>query len=136
KPSINGEVNVNEVKFFSNFLNTAFSIDDETISLVDTGISFDRFEIADRSVNIARLDGAILTRNYLDYQLRLDLTAENFRLLDTEEGSNDLFYGRIDIHANARIRGNSTTPEVDLDVSLADGSNITYIVPQSEAAAL
>lgn len=136
KPSINGEVNVNEVKFFSNFLNTAFSIDDETISLVDTGISFDRFEIADRSGNIARLDGAILTRNYLDYQLRLDLTAENFRLLDTEEGSNDLFYGRIDIHANARIRGNSTTPEVDLDVSLADGSNITYIVPQSEAAAL
>ncbi len=136
QPRINGELTLNAVSFFSHFLNTAFSIDDETISLRNTGIEFDRFEVKDQAGNIARLDGSILTRDYLDYRFRLDLTADNFRMLDTEEGSNDLFYGRIDIQAKARIRGNTTTPVIDLDVSLADGSNITYIVPQSEAAAL
>src|SRR5690606_28012945 len=74
--------------------------------------------------------------NYLDPEFHLNLTADNFRLLNTSEGDNDLFYGRVDIRANARIRGTSATPIVDVDVGLAEGSNLTYIVPQSEASVL
>ncbi len=136
RPDIDGRITVRDTKFFSNFLNTGFSADNETISFVNDGLSFDQFEIADQSGNIARIDGTILTSNYRDYQFQLDITTDNFRLLNTEEGSNDLFYGRIDMKADAKIRGNTTTPVVDVDIGLADGSHLTYIVPQSRAAAL
>lgn len=136
RPDIDGGLTFRRAEFFSIFLNTNFAIDQETISFVDEGIAFDNFEIADEAGNKARLDGAVLTRDYSDFRFRLDLFTDNFRLLNTTEQDNDLFYGKIDLKATARIRGNTTTPIVDLDVGLADGSNLTYIVPQSEASIL
>lgn len=136
QPDINGQLTVNNTSFFSNFLNTAFSVDDETIAFVDEGIAFDRFEVADPSGNTARLDGEILTRDYRDFRFRLDLSTDNFRLLDTKKGDNDMFYGRIDINANAKVRGDIELPVVDVTIGFSEGTNLTYIVPQSEASAM
>ena len=136
RPDIDGRLMVSDTKFFSTYLNTGFSIDSETISFLDEGIAFNTFEIADENQNKARLDGTILTRTYRDFKFNLDLFTDNFRLLNTTEGANDLFYGKVDIKVNAKIRGNMTTPVVNMDIGLSDGSNVTYIVPQSEASAM
>lgn len=136
RPDIDGSVAFRDTKFFSNYLSTNFSIDDERISFIDEGISFDNFEIADQNKDKARLDGTILTRNYRDFSFDLELFTDRFRLFNTEEGENELFYGLIEIEANATIRGDLTTPVVNGEVGLTDGSDLTYVVPQSEAAIL
>lgn len=135
-PDIGGNLLFRDAAFFSTYLNTAFTIDEESILFNDEGIRFNAFEIADQNQNKARLEGAILTTNYRDFRFNLDLFADDFRLLDTKEGDNELFYGRIDIQANARIRGDMTTPVVNMDIGLTEGSDLTYIVPQSEASVL
>ncbi|HEY9489856.1 MAG TPA: translocation/assembly module TamB domain-containing protein, partial [Chryseosolibacter sp.] len=136
RPDIDGKLVVSATELFSTYLNTGFFIDEETIAFLDEGIAFNSFEIADENENKASLDGTILTRTYRDFQFNLDLFTDNFRLLNTTEGANDLFYGKVDIEANAKIRGNLTTPVVNMDIGLTEGSNLTYIVPQSEAAAM
>lgn len=135
-PDVAGKLLFKDAEFFSTYLNTAFIIDEETIAFNDEGIRFNAFEIADQNQNKARLDGKILTTNYRDFRFNLDLVADDFRLFDTKEGDNELFYGRIDIQANARIRGDMTTPVVNMNIGLTEGSDLTYIVPQSEAAVL
>lgn len=136
RPDVNGGIHLSNTAFFSTYLNTNFTIDDEAIAFTEEGIVFNNFEIGDRSGNKARLDGSILTRDYTGFAFAMDLTAENFRLLDTKEGDNDLFYGKVGLKINAKIRGNMETPAVDADIGLAEDSNLTYIVPQSEASAL
>jgi hypothetical protein len=78
----------------------------------------------------------IITPDYKNFRFRLDLVTSNFALLNTSAGDNDMFYGKVDINANARIQGTMENPSVDMEVSLADGNNLTYVVPQSEAAVL
>ena len=135
-PEVDGRIVLNETKFFSNYLNTRFSIDDQAVSFIDEGISFDAFEVIDQNENTARLDGTILTRTYRNFKFNLDLFTDRFRLFNTTEKDNELFYGLVDIEANARIRGDMITPVIDIDIGLSEGSDITYVVPQSEASIL
>ena len=136
RPDIDGQISVNDTDFTSTYLNTAFSIDGQTISFIDEGISFNEFEIADEQGNKASVDGTILTKTYRDFRFQLDLITDNFRLFNTTAEDNDLFYGTVDLEAYARIRGDLNTPVVNVDVGLAPGSHVTYVVPQSEASAL
>lgn len=136
RPDIDGGLLVSNTAFFSNYLRTKFSIDNESISFIDEGISFNAFEVADQNNNKARLNGTILTRTYRDFKFNLDLFTDHFRLFNTTAKDNDLFYGKVDVEATVKIRGNLTTPVINAEIGMSDGSNLTYVVPQSEGAAL
>lgn len=135
-PDIDGGLTVKDTKFLSTYLGTEFSIDGETISFIEEGISFNTFQIADFNGNLASLDGTIRTRTYREFEFDLDLTTDDFRLFNTTAEDNDLFYGDVAIEALARIRGSLTTPIIDVNIGLTPGSDLTYVVPQSEASIL
>ncbi len=135
-PHLNGGIAFKDTEFFSTYLSTAFTVDDESISFTDRGVTFNAFEIADRNQNKARINGSILTQDYRNFRFNLDLITDRFRLLDTHKGDNDLFYGLVDLEATATIRGDMATPVIDMVIGLSDDSNLTYVVPQSESAVL
>jgi translocation and assembly module TamB len=136
KPKVDGAVWLKKTHFLSKYLNTAFNIKEEKISFTREGISFDQFELVDERKNVARVNGAIITNDYKGFRFRLDVLADNFRLLNTTAKDNKLFYGKIDANANVRIRGTMTNPSIDMELSLGDGSNLTYVVPQTEASVM
>jgi translocation and assembly module TamB len=136
KPDIDGYINFENTQFLSTFLNTNFTLKDERIKFIDEGLGFDNFKLVDRDNNTATLNGVVATKDYKTFQFRLDLITKNFQLLNTTARDNDMFYGRVGLNANARIRGTSTNPSVDVELGLSDESNLTYIVPQSEASIL
>lgn len=136
RPDINGNLKINETQFLSNYLQSSFKIDDETITFNNEGLSFDQFEIKDINQNTARLDGVILTKTYRDFNFKLNLIANQFRLFNTTKEDNGLYYGKADIKANARIRGTMTSPIIDMEIGLSEGSDLTYVVPQSKFAVL
>ena len=136
RPDIDGNLKVNDTQFLSTYLNSSFKINHETITFNDEGISFDQFEIRDNNQNSVRLDGIILTKTYRDFKFKLNLITNQFRLFNTTQSDNDLFYGKVDIEANARIRGTMTSPIIDMEIGLSEGSDLTYIVPQSEASVM
>src|SRR5690606_5552827 len=72
RPDIDGGLVFAQTRFFSTYLNTAFSIEQETIAFVEEGIAFKGFEVADENDNKARLTGTILTNTYRDFRLNLD----------------------------------------------------------------
>jgi len=96
-------------------------------------ISFTNFKLKDENNNQATLNGLILTDDYSDFAFDLNLKAKNFAVLNTTAEDNDLFYGDVDLTIDARIGGTLNTPDVNLNLSLAEGNSLTYIVPQTEA---
>lgn len=136
RPDIDGGISFKDAQFLSTFLNTNFTLKNESIRFIDEGLSFTNFRLVDRDNNTATLNGVIATKDYRQFQFKLDLITKNFQLLNTTAKDNDMFYGRVGLNANARIRGTSINPSVDMELSLTDGSNLTYIVPQSEATIL
>jgi translocation and assembly module TamB len=136
KPHVAGAVWLKKTHFHSTYLNAGFLIKEEKVSFTPEGISFDQFQIADERKNIAKINGAILTKDYKGFSFRLDVLADNFRLLNTSEKDNKLFYGKVDANANVKIRGTMTNPSINMLLSLGDGSKLTYIVPQTEASVM
>src|SRR5204863_6974548 len=110
-----------------------FSLNKETIIFSPSGISFRDFKIQDSQKNTAKIDGTITTSDYRDFTLNLDLITANFRVLNTTADDNKLFYGKVNVNANVRVRGKIDQPSVDMQASLSDGSEFTYAVPQTQA---
>ncbi|HEX6892431.1 MAG TPA: translocation/assembly module TamB domain-containing protein, partial [Chryseolinea sp.] len=135
-PEIRGAVNFNKASFTPAIVGTPFSLNNEEISFTEAGIILNDFKITDQNNNTASLDGSIGTSDYTSFDLNLKLKARNFQLLKTDEDDSDLFYGNVRINTDASISGSPTQPKIQMQVSLMDDSELTYIVPQSEKGVL
>jgi translocation and assembly module TamB len=135
-PQIRGGLNFNKASFVPAIVGTPFSLNNEEISFTQEGIILDDFKITDQNNNTASLDGSIGTSDYTTFELNLRLKARNFQLLKTTEDDSELFYGNVRINTDASISGSLTQPKIQMEVSLMDDSELTYIVPQSEKGVL
>jgi translocation and assembly module TamB len=135
-PLIDGRVTFHDTEFLATYVNSDFIIPDETITLNNSLIRFDKFEILDKKKNKAVIDGSIAMQDQGGMGLNLSLNTRNFQVLNTDEGDNELFYGKVRINTNATIRGTTVLPKVTMNVSLVEGSDVTYVVPQAEKGIL
>jgi translocation and assembly module TamB len=136
KPNVRGYFKFNDVSFFSTYVQSDFTLDNEQIDLTNRGIAFNNFTILDHDKNKARIDGLIETTDYKSFGFNLDVETDKFRLLNTGEKDNELFYGRIDIDAIVKVRGTMMQPVIDMKIGLSDDSYLTYVVPQAEAGVM
>ncbi len=136
KPSIRGSVNFREASFKSTYLNSNFSMNNETITFNEKGISLNNFTITDTKKNDAVIDGEILTEAYKAFRFNLRLTTRNFQVLNTTADDNKLYYGKVKLNAKARISGSSKRPRIDVTVGFSDDTNLTYVVPQAQKSVM
>ncbi|AYB29832.1 translocation/assembly module TamB [Chryseolinea soli] len=135
-PDIRGEIEFHDASFVPSFVNSRFTLKNETLKFTEEGITIDNFTVLDENGNKATLKGIIQTKSYKSFDLNLTLNANHFQLLNTSEDNSDLFYGRVGIDLEAKITGNADQPNIRASVGLTDSSNFTYIVPQSEKGVL
>lgn len=110
-----------------------FSLDDAMISVSNSGLIFNRFEIQDEAGNKAAITGSIDTENPLNPAFDLALKAQNFQLLQVEQGVNDLYFGEVRADLDIRVAGDLDLPVIKSKVVLRDETDFTYIVPVSKA---
>jgi translocation and assembly module TamB len=133
---IRGKLNFRDATFEATYLNSQFNLIDETISFREEGIVFDKFEILDAQKNKMQLRGRIQTESYRNFDLELDLKAEGFQVLNKPPSARAPVYGLAKIDVDADVRGPSTHPRVNVKIGLSDDSNVTYVIPQSEAGVI
>lgn len=135
-PSLSGRVNFSNTSFVSDFTNSVFKLEDESIYLRDEDFVFDRFEVLDARNNRATLSGLVSGREEGGYDLKLNLNATDFNLLNSTEEDSDLIYGNIRVNTESTITGTSALPVIRMNISLAEESELTFVVPQTERAIL
>ncbi|UII24135.1 translocation/assembly module TamB domain-containing protein [Fulvivirga ligni] len=131
-PDIAGKLNFNQARFKAAYVQTTFKINNESLNFTKTGISFNDFVINDVNGNAARINGDVATTDYSFYKFDLKLKTDNFLLLNTSEDDNELYYGKIELNCNATITGNSDQPNVQMDVGMSSGSELTYVIPEAQ----
>lgn len=136
QPSIRGKVTFNDASFGATYLNSTYHLTNETISFEEWGIVLNDFTILDQKRSEAVIDGSILTKAYKEFRFNLSITTRNFLILNTTEGQNSMFYGKVKINTKTRITGNANHPRVDMNVSFSDDTEFTYIVPQEQKSVM
>jgi hypothetical protein len=136
KPDIDGQLNFIKASFTPSMVNTEFVLEDETITIENDKIMLPNFEIRDRENNVAKIDGEIVSEQFQNFNLNLNLNATNFQILNSTEKDNELFYGNVKLSTKAKIAGNFNQPVIDMNINLSDDSEFTYVVPDSEKGVL
>ncbi len=127
----NGSLKFIDAGFNIAAINTPFTLSDERINVNNKRVSFESFTMKDASKNPLTVNGEILISD--NPELNVTIDAERFRLLGSSREDNDLFFGDLLLDANIKIGGFAKEPRIDMKAKLLEGTNISFIVPESEA---
>lgn len=132
-PKVLGEVKFNQAAFTATYVNSYFRMADETISFNEEGIKFNNFTVLDSLNQPLRVNGNIYTTNYKDFRFGLDISARNFRLMNSTEADNDLIYGKVFVSTNFfRIRGDMYQPQINMNITVNKGTKFFFAMPSSD----
>ncbi|MDJ1482047.1 translocation/assembly module TamB domain-containing protein [Cytophagaceae bacterium YF14B1] len=132
KPAIQGELVFQNTSFNLKMLDSPFKLTNQAMQLDEEGIHFQKFTIQDQANHNISINGDILTQDYSYYKLQLRINADKFQVLNTKPEDNNMYYGKLITSTTINIRGDSYKPVVNANIKVEGGSNLTYIVPQSD----
>ena len=92
------------------------------------------FAIEDENGNMITADGNATFEELTNPAFNLNFEAQNFQLLNSTAEDNDLYFGKLTFDASAELTGDLDLPKLNLDLTIKDESDLTYIVPTSQAS--
>lgn len=132
KYNVNGAMNFKQTNFNVSMLNSDFHIEDETVTVNNQGIKFDSFTLEDSAKNKAVLDGMIYTTDFAKYRFDLSVRANEFQAMNSTKQQNRLYYGKLIFSSNMKLKGTAEKPVVDGNITIADKTNVTVVLPQQD----
>lgn len=139
-PQLRGAARFRDGGFTLTQLGAPFRLSDQELTLTDRGLHFDQFAIIDSLGSRAVVDGYIVPARQLaqvgQYRLQLDVTTDHFLAVQSTRRDNPLYYGKLFVDSDTQVRGNLQRPNVRTRATVAEGSNLTVVVPGDEAAAV
>jgi hypothetical protein len=131
-PVIRGDITVNKVGFNVSTLNSYFTMPNESITFNNDGIRFNDFTLVDSTGNKATVTGTLYTKNYADYKFSIDITMDNFRVVNSTQADNKLYYGKLYMDSRVKIRGDMNKPVVDAELTVNDKTDLTVVLPTND----
>ena len=132
-PIIDGKINFNNTAFNVSMLNNVFKIDNEAIAIISNeGVELNTFTIRDTANNALVIDGAINSKDFLNYSFDLTVKANNFQAINSTKKDNELFYGKMVFSTNLTVKGIPTHPVIDGNLTINENTDFTVVLPQDE----
>ncbi len=128
-PAVNGELQFINAGIMPAITGEKLHLSDEKIKVTGNNVHFDEFTLVDSAGNKAILDGDIFTNNFTSYSFDLTLNADDFRVLNSTQQPNALYYGRLNVDADIAIKGPMEAPSVNADLTVNKQTDVTIILP-------
>ncbi len=135
EPVFNGFIQFDSTAVNVGMLGSTFKFSDGQIPVDSNIVHFDGFAITAANDNPLSVNGTVDARKLSDVQIDLKMTARNMQIMNTNRarGGADAF-GKAFINADVDVHGNMTLLNVDADLNLLQGTNVTYIMDDSGLA--
>lgn len=140
--SITGSTKAPQVKGFFGFNNTNVGIDytnvtysiSDTIQITPDKIGFNNLVLKDSKGNAARVNATVTHKNFENMKYSLDMNLNNLMVLNTENRTDSLFYGRVFASGNMRISGDNDNININMQVRNEKNSNLNIMIPATSEA--
>ncbi|WP_457128081.1 translocation/assembly module TamB domain-containing protein [Mucilaginibacter sp. HD30] len=131
-PAVRGDVNFNNVGFNVAMLNSYFTMPRESITFNEEGIVFNEFTLVDSTNNKAVISGKLFTKTFTDFRFGLDISSRNFRVMNSTRADNKLYYGKLFLDTEIKIRGTQSLPVVDARITVNEQTDLTVVLPSND----
>ncbi|WP_231931244.1 MULTISPECIES: translocation/assembly module TamB domain-containing protein [Bizionia] len=130
-PKYSGQLEFNDADFKVAMFNSAFTLQNETLNIDNSGLTMTNFTIQDENKNTFEMSGKIGTENFINPTFDLQVNANDFQVLNATKDDNDFLYGKASFDGNAKITGNLQVPKIDMDMTISSDTDVTYILPSA-----
>lgn len=139
-PTILGNLDFNQTAFVLTATGTYLHLEKESLNFDNKGIVFQNFTLQDRRNNNLYLNGRINTPTFTDLKLNLNAKSDTFLFVDSKQNDNpkeeQMFFGKGLASIDVDVKGSATSPAVTANVEVLEGTDLTYILPDSEIATI
>ena len=131
-PKVEGDFKFNNIGFHVNNLNADFTDINESITFSDNAINFDTFTVKDSDGNILVVNGQVITKDYSNVGFKLDITANDFKAVNSTSKDNEMYYGTLVFDTAMKIRGDMNKPVVSGEIGVGPKTDFTIVMPQED----
>ena len=131
-PRFLGEIRFKDVDITTLYPRTTFHLQDELLTLNNSGIVLNEFILLDQRRNPLKLNGSLFTEDYKNFEYDFTIHADNYMLINNPPEENYQLQGTLVIGSDLNLRGNSNDLEVDAELVIRDTTDITYVMPQQD----
>lgn len=132
-PDIQGWLGVNDVYLGVDYTNVTYHISD-TIRITPDKIGFDNLVVQDKYNNTAMVNALVTHKNFNDIHYNLDVAMNNLMVLNTQNRTDSLFYGKIFASGTGNIKGTESGMNIKMNIRNGKNSNINVQIPQTSDA--
>jgi hypothetical protein len=133
QPNISGVLETKNAHLKIDILNITYDFNDK-IYLNDNIFSLNNFILSDKQKNKIILNGDITHYNFTDFKLNINAVADKLKILDTDEYSDQMYYGTAFASATADVRGDLNHLDIDVAARTERGTVLTVPVSSKTSA--
>lgn len=136
KPRVDGRVNFSENSAFRLVMTgSRYTLRNDYVSIDDKAIRLDNFTLYDSLNQKMVVDGQVLHQFFTDYRFDLNVSADNFQVVNKPRDFDGLFYGKLFLSTNAKIRGPLGDVVVTGDLKVNDRTDFALVIQTDDAQA-
>ncbi|MFN5224209.1 MAG: translocation/assembly module TamB domain-containing protein [Bacteroidota bacterium] len=128
KPSLTGKVRLLQTSFLFDYLNTRYSLSDE-IEFTERYFRFNNLTVNDENGNQAKVDGFVYHNHLSDFNLKFDISTNNFQILNTGPKQNELYYGKG--YGSGKVKVYGPLDLIHISLALKTEKNTAIYIPLS-----
>lgn len=114
---------------------SSYAFNDVKIPVEDNVVKFSNFEIRGANDNPLSINGIVDIKSFSNPKIDLSLTANNMMLVNTKRAARGAdIYGKGFINLLATVKGDMNFMDVDANLSVLSGTNLTYVMTDASTA--
>lgn len=135
KPVFNGTLDFDSTAVRLAMTGTSYRFSDENIRVVDNLVQLKDFAIYACNNNPLTINGTVDISDMADAKLNLAMKADNMQIVNSKRlAKNAEVYGKGFVSLNANVHGSMSLLNINADVSVNSGTNVTYVIPDATTA--
>lgn len=128
-PILNGNLKFNNAYFVPTMTGAKLTLSNENIAIDNQGLHFDNLTVKDIRNNTFKVNGDLLTKNFMQYGFNLKFNADNFMLINTPQGEGRFFYGKLAFNTDMTLKGDMESPEIGGNVKVNKETDFSLVMP-------
>lgn len=133
-PRFNGYIDFDSAAVKVSMLGSSFNFDSVKIPVDSNVVQFNDFKVFGSNANPLAVNGTVDLRHLTDIAIDLGLKADNMQVVNSKKSRKSDVYGKAFISLDGSVKGNLNFMNVNANVTVNSGTNVTYIIPDATAA--
>lgn len=128
RPVVNGEIMLDSVFLDSDIYGVRFRFDNRPVSVTNSSLKFDRFNIYTRSKDPFNIDGTVNFANFEKVKFDLRMRATDYELVNAPRKKNSVVYGKVYVDFFSSLSGTLDQLKMRGYMNVQGKTDVTYVL--------